>query len=231
MRTLPIESLDDSVHLWWFSYDASSGDVLDADELVRARQFRAHADRRWFSTRRGVLREILARYVSCPPMNVLIDRRCSRCGHPDHGRPQLVGDVDISFSTSSRPGCGVVAVARGNNRVGVDVEVLDDDAAAAVRRVALHENEAASPDVESTHDVLRLWCRKEALLKSIGVGVGGVEGLDVDVRDRFVAGHHLRDVWAPDGRVGAIATVDDLDQIVARAWPGDAPLPFDPPEP
>ena len=41
----------------------------------------------------------------------MIERSCQYCGDASHGRPRLSPGADLSFSTSSRPGLAVVAVA------------------------------------------------------------------------------------------------------------------------
>ena len=232
MSDVQFEMLDGAAHHWWFGDDDPSAEhdpnsVLSVEELDRSRRLRRPAARRWYRRRRGTLRHILARYAPVPAADLVIARRCERCGDPDHGRPRLVGVGGLSFSTSSRPGRGVVAIATTSRVIGVDFELVDTDAADAVSRVSLTTGEQDAIADADAAAVVRLWCRKEALVKSTGSGLVGTDAAHVDVRGDVVSGHHLRDVWSPAGSVAAIATVGRVDQVVARRWPGADPLGLD----
>lgn len=95
---------------------------------------------------------------------------CPSCGSSEHGRPVLRGGgvlPHVSLSHARDTGISLIAVCF-EAPLGVDVELAarrEDVASAA--GIALHPDEhPVSPD-----EVLRLWVRKEALLKAHGTGL------------------------------------------------------------
>jgi 4'-phosphopantetheinyl transferase len=124
---------------------------------------------------RSATRAILARSLDVAPGDVEISRRCLHCGHPDHGKPLVVGAPDLSFSMSHSGAVGLVAVARGA-AVGADVEVVRprrrlERLAARTMSPAEHDRwRAVAPD-EQLDAFLALWTAKEAQLKATGRGI------------------------------------------------------------
>jgi phosphopantetheinyl transferase len=165
---------DSDVHVWWID-DSGPCDGLAPDEVDHAARFRHDGARRRFAARRAWLRRILGAYLDVDPTVLEFDRSCLYCGDPSHGRPRLVGDADLSFSTASRSGHVVVAVATAAMSVGVDVETTErfDAATIDIRGVALTAEERQTVDQGDTLGIARLWCRKEAALKAMGLGIGG----------------------------------------------------------
>lgn len=91
------------------------------------------------------------------------------------GKPSLRGwGGDLRFSVARARGLVLVAVARGRE-VGVDVERLGSGPWLSLPRQALTSREMASleglPDVGPADAFLRIWARKEAVLKAAGVGL------------------------------------------------------------
>ena len=86
------------------------------------------------------------------------------------------------------------------------MERADPAAAADVFDGALGPVEHAGVDPSDPMGVMRLWCRKEALLKAQGVGLAVVSLTGIDVRSELVQGWHLADLPLPGDWVGAIAT-------------------------
>jgi 4'-phosphopantetheinyl transferase len=207
------------VDVWTLPLDVDRDDVLDDDEIDRSRRFRRDADRRRFLARRAGLRLVLGAYLGIDPCDVTIDRSCRYCGDAAHGRPRLPSDSGLSFSTSSRPGLGVVAVATMSMSVGVDIEKADDVGLDAVRHTALTRGEQLTIDNARHDSAARLWCRKEALLKATGVGLGGRSPSALDVRSPVVDGWHLTDLSPADGWVGALATARAVHSVLAHQWP------------
>lgn len=130
------------------------------------------------------------------PSDARLTHACPSCGSSEHGRPVLHGDgllPYVSLSHARGTGMSLIAVCF-EARVGVDVESTSraDDIASAAE-VMLHPGERpTSPD-----DTLRLWVRKEALLKAHGTG------LATDPRSVFLdaSGHVL------EGPTGTIVDV------------------------
>lgn len=85
-----------------------------------------------------------------------IRHTCPTCGATDHGRPT----ADDGRALSRARCDGVVLAATGDGPLGVDVERIGTPAPAGV---VAHPSETGDP--------LRLWVRKEALLKATGLGL------------------------------------------------------------
>jgi phosphopantetheinyl transferase len=156
-----------------FGLDVSAPVLRELDALLAP-------DERDASSRvrvaRAVTRTLLANDLAIEPAELVISRRCARCGHPSHGRPRVV-DADISFSLSHSAAFAVVAVARGDVRVGVDVEAVEPRARLdALAARVLNEREHADWSAISDEDdrlraFLRTWTAREAYLKALGIGI------------------------------------------------------------
>jgi 4'-phosphopantetheinyl transferase len=206
-----------AVHVWLLPDDGDP-EPLAADELDRMRRFHRDEDRRRFAARRAGLRRVLAAYLEIDARHVVIERSCQRCGDAEHGRPRLRSDVDLSFSTASRPGLAVVAVAAASMSVGIDIERVADVDLDALRRTALTPDELADGAGDSLVDAARLWCRKEAVLKAAGLGLGGASPRSLDVRAPSAGSWHLADLTPAEGWVGALATSRPVTEVRLAAW-------------
>ena len=179
------------VHVWWIDEARRDDGALTPEELERCARFRNDSDRQRFAARRAGLRRVLSGYTSLDASAVVLDRSCRYCGDPSHGRPRLAGDHDLSFSAASAPGHVVVAVAPAAMTIGIDIEPLtrfDPTAAGDVWRAAMTPAERGAVNTRDAHAIGRLWCRKEAVLKAMGLGIAGHGPDRLDVRSR----HHRR---------------------------------------
>lgn len=222
----------------WVADVAGLGDaparLLDAADRDRAARYRSEPARRLFAASRAMQRVLGGHYLGVPADRVAIGRRCALCGDDSHGRPYLVdgGGVDYSVSHS---GTLVVAGYARDARVGVDLEADDrrtDHELLSGQVLAPAERDSL---VGLTGDAarrafLRLWTRKEAVLKLTGHGLV-VPLADVTVLASPVAVSPVPGGWpaAPlwvsdlsimDGYRGAIAsTTADPAVVVHRAEP------------
>jgi 4'-phosphopantetheinyl transferase len=164
------------VELWRIALDlppaelAVAAATLAPDERERAARLARPALRDRFVAARGGVRAILAGYVGAPPGSLEL------VAAPG-GKPALRGGP--RFSVSHSDAIAVLAVS-GDREVGVDVEALRpvrDPDALARRWLPADELEAylaARGDVPG-EAFLRLWTRREAYLKALGVGISGPE--------------------------------------------------------
>jgi 4'-phosphopantetheinyl transferase len=146
------------------------------------------------------LRQVAGEHLGLDPRDVLVERHCAVCGGP-HGKPGVAG---LELSLSHCAGTVVVAVC-ADAPVGVDVEAVRGrpDLDRGVR-AACTAGELAG--VRDERDLLRLWTRKEAVVKATG------EGLTVPLRDVHVSSPlEPARLLSWSGRPSQACTLLDLD--------------------
>ncbi len=92
------------------------------------------------------------------------------CGNVVFGKNGKPAFLDNGLYFSLAHSKGVCAAAISDIPVGVDIELYRDDISAHLMEKFLTEAEKTSFD----GDYIRLWCRKEALVKMTGYGVTGL---------------------------------------------------------
>ncbi|MFJ5548052.1 4'-phosphopantetheinyl transferase family protein [Streptomyces sp. NPDC093225] len=183
--------------------------TLDAQELARAAEFVRAADRDSYVCAHVALRRLLGAYLGIPPREVTVERApCAHCDEP-HGRPVLPGGA-LHFSLSHCTGLSLLAFATAP--VGVDVEEVVPAATIAETADVLHPREAAElallPAAERPVAFTRVWTRKEAYLKGLGVGLSTDPAADYVGSGPDPAplpGWSLTDVAVPPGHCAAVA--------------------------
>jgi 4'-phosphopantetheinyl transferase len=206
--------------------------LLDAVERGRHDSLQLERDRRRFRIAHARCREILGAVCGKPPAILEIRR------HPQ-GKPWIDGEVSFSLSHSEELAlCGLV---RGRI-LGVDVEAmrpLPDVMSLAGRVLSKIEHQLVirAPVTQRAGAFLRLWTRKEAVLKAIGVGlIDELDAIDVSTSrpssecaaidpDRL-ARLCVADLELPIGFVGALAVERSSteDAATVRIVPAGAPL-------
>jgi 4'-phosphopantetheinyl transferase len=146
------------------------GQQLSADEHARAGRLRFERDRKRYITGRGILREILARYIGTEPAAL-----CFSYG--EHGKPELVGEGEygLRFNVAHADAVFLCAVAE-SHEVGVDVERVEhfdgiDDVAEEMFSLAERAVYRSLPPDERVDAFAACWTRKEAFIKAIGEGL------------------------------------------------------------
>lgn len=200
--------------------DAASWRLLDGTERARAERFVGVTSRQRFVAAHAAVRRILGGVLGVDPASVTFERApCVHCGAP-HGKPVVDGPhsgvVELSLSRSG--GAVAVAVAPAAVPVGIDIERCRTVRAEhlAARWFTPTERRFVGHDSTSSDRFLRLWTRKEALLKATAEGVPGglasVEVLGTDWNDKGpleVRRHDLpwqiADVEPPLGYLVAVA--------------------------
>lgn len=160
-----------------------------------------------------LVRECVARLTGTDVAGVVLRQRCSGCGEEGHGAPtvELSGrrtlrHVHVSLSR----GGGVVAAAASFHPVGVDVEPVDRHDGRPVGLTAAERTWLDGQD-DARRAFLRLWTRKEALVK---VGAFDLEAAPSHVVLDDVGpaacwrGWRLREWNALPGALGAWAVAD-----------------------
>ena len=172
----PLSLFAQDVHVWRAALEMDASCLqslqrtLSEDEVTRAERFRFQRDRMQFIAARGLLRSILARYLSVEPGHL---RFC----YGDHGKPALAHALskdEIRFNISHSGRLALVAVTRGR-AIGIDLEHIPVDfdwrpiteevfsiqERAALQTLPLHMRRRA---------FFLCWTRKEAYVKARGQG-------------------------------------------------------------
>jgi 4'-phosphopantetheinyl transferase len=169
---------NDTVDVWWFDLDVDRDAVTACAALLGPEESRRVASlataelRRQMTVRIARRRTVLAEVLGVTAERLDLRREAS-------GRPYVVAPDGSrrSVSTSSRGDVAVVA-SSPDHVVGVDVEATSElgSAPRLVERIASVAERIVLENLDQTQRddaVLRLWTRKEALLKATGEGIGG----------------------------------------------------------
>ncbi len=182
-----LQLLSHDVHLWRAQLELSEllihklATTLSEDEQQRARRFYFERDRKHFIAGRGLLRQILGRYLAMNPHQVEF------C-YGTRGKPALKetsGGRKLRFNVSHSHGLILYAITR-DQRIGVDLEYLRPmpDAEQLAQRFFSPQEYAVicSVSEQQKHKAFfQGWTGKEAYLKAIGEGLAGLEQVEVSV--------------------------------------------------
>lgn len=178
----------DELHLWRASLaptDAQAAELartLSDEEHARMERLVAPHDRRCFVAARGLLRELLGRYLQRDPASIAF-----AYGHA--GKPELDGarnEAGLRFNLAHSGEVALYAITVGR-RVGVDVEALRTLAhLSELSRLVFSERERAElwahPRSRRQRAFFDGWVRKEAVLKALGHGLrAGLEATEVSL--------------------------------------------------
>ena len=179
----------DEVHVWRASLDVSEeqllmlGATLSSDEQIRADKYYFKLDRQHFIVARGILRNILSRYLHVNPDEI-------EFSYTSHGKPLLSHSSegkDISFNLSHSNDLALFAFTL-NRKTGVDIEYIRNDFEWRDIGEKFFSSEEKSM-LQSISENIRCekfytyWTRKEAFLKSTGTGLA-VDPRDINVIKR-----------------------------------------------
>ena len=147
-------------------------DMLSESERLHVERLQFERDRRRYRAAHIGLRQLLAEQtgVAAPEL---------RFAHGPYGKPSLLPESagrGCSFNLSHADDIALVALAPSGD-IGIDVEILrliPDAGLLASRVFSLSEQRELASTSPSTRSLafLRGWTRKEACLKTLGVGLG-----------------------------------------------------------
>ncbi|WP_233237152.1 4'-phosphopantetheinyl transferase superfamily protein [Bordetella sp. LUAb4] len=230
----------DGVDVWRVAIPDTAAEYpyLDEDERARAGRFLRASDRIRFAFTRSVLRELLGAYVGTRGADL-------RFGAGPFGRPELAPPTGgaLSFNVSHAHHEALIAISR-THIVGVDIEyikpgfewrglvplVCTDEETRVLNSCA-----ATTGAEEACARFFRCWTAKEAVLKTLGLGITeGLQALDIDlVRDgpqspdvrgntRFASAAAVTLYWLKDisGYIGCVASGPAAPAEGIPEWPG-----------
>lgn len=206
--------------------------TLSEDEIQRALRFKFEKDRLYFINARGMLRNILARYLAISPPQLGFE-------YDPHGKPRLMGQVGGNkiFFNLSHSGDKVVFAFVLNHSIGIDIELIRENISAqeiAARFFSEAENLAlqALPDAQKILGFFHGWTRKEAFIKAMGDGLSyPLSDFDVTLvphepavllrvkKDMApISGWNLITLQPPQPYVGALAVNGSVGNIKTWEW-------------
>jgi 4'-phosphopantetheinyl transferase len=165
--------MDGAIDVYTFRMDEHTreldrfSETMSRDERERAERFRTDRDRRRYIVRRGILRELLAHYLDCPPARVRFS--CNEQGKP------AVRAGNLRFNLAHSHGLVLFAIGRGRE-IGCDIEWRDCRFVAGLvperffSPFEVRTLRALAP-ARQTEGFFNCWTRKEAYVKALGVGL------------------------------------------------------------
>jgi 4'-phosphopantetheinyl transferase len=171
----------DEIHVWRASLDCADTVIrefeatLASDERVRAQRFVFQPDRNGFIATRGILRELLARYLNLSPADLAFD-------YGPQGKPTLrtgssagSSKKKVEFNVSHSHGMALLAFSLAR-QLGVDVELIRSDfASEKIAERFFSSQEVAElrglPKALQDEAFFLCWTRKEAYIKARGEGL------------------------------------------------------------
>jgi 4'-phosphopantetheinyl transferase len=167
---------NNQVHLWRASLTLSNPKIeelmtyLAPDEIARANKFRFAQHRSRFIAARGILRQLLGKYLQVSPRSLTFT-------YSDRGKPQLPENSSLQFNLSHSQEYGLFGFTL-NHLIGVDLEyqrAMPDALNIARRFFSVREFKMleSMPQEQQPRLFFQLWTAKEAYLKAIGTGLSG----------------------------------------------------------
>ena len=203
----PLTLGSEEVHVWRAPLDATASQIeklletLAPDEQRRAERYHFRRDREHFIVARGVLREILSRYLGLAPGQL------GFC-YNAYGKPALdstIGTDMLRFNLSHSHGLALYAITRARE-VGVDLEqVRPDFACEQIARQFFSTREVAAlrrlPAGMKVAGFFNCWTRKEAYIKARGEGLAlPLDGFAVSLTPGEPAALLTSQEFEPEGR-------------------------------
>lgn len=202
---------------------ALAAGLLSPVEAARAASIARLPQRRRYTIARAALRMLLARTLG-------LEARAVPLARDEHGKPILTGRVNgkLGFNLSHSGDLALIAIGP-QLAIGVDIEpIAPPRAGVSETFFSATENEALAALSEPARAAgfARLWTRKEALLKAIGLGLRvPLDKFDCPVEQaprthltgcRFdpslVGRASLLDCPVPGGWTACVAVIDALSQ-------------------
>jgi 4'-phosphopantetheinyl transferase len=162
------------VHLWCLSLERSKENIQDLlqilspGERMRANRFGFDKDRDNFIVARGLLRQILSRYLELEPSNINFH-------YNQYGKPEInIDGYNLCFNISYSHELILIGVSQ-NRLIGVDLEYIYNDfpcGQVAETLFSPHEYSALLklPENLQHQAFFNCWTRKEAYVKATGRG-------------------------------------------------------------
>ncbi|MCJ8281095.1 MAG: 4'-phosphopantetheinyl transferase superfamily protein [Rivularia sp. ALOHA_DT_140] len=182
-----IKLLSNEVHIWRENLGnvkpllEDFSQILSEDELVRAKRFHFEKHRQRFIAGRGILRDILSRYLNIEAAEI-------NFSYEPHGKPFLdksCNQINLQFNVSHSEDFALYGISL-NNSIGVDLESISPktDVLVLAQRF-FPPNEFALiesvPQEQQQQLFFRYWTCKEAYLKATGTGLKDLDKVEISL--------------------------------------------------
>lgn len=155
--------------------------LLSSQEKERASKFYFEQDKQGYTIFHGVLRKILASYlsISCPEELEFFTG--------EHGKPFVKNNAGLSFNLSHTKQYAMIAVAKNLDCLGIDIESsARAQSFMSLAKRFFHPDEyrqlGSVPQEQQQALFFSFWTAKEAFVKAIGEGVSfGLENFSVSL--------------------------------------------------
>jgi 4'-phosphopantetheinyl transferase len=165
---------EERIDIWKISLSCSQPDlahahqVLSPDEQQRAARIGSTLMRNAFIGARASLRFLLGRYLQCSPGSI-------RFAYESHGKPVLIHDAGLCFSTTRSSGMAAFAFCL-HVPVGIDMErirIIPNMDRVIERMFSPQEKRQLNvlPTDQRQRAFFACWVRKEAYAKATGKGI------------------------------------------------------------
>lgn len=161
---------DSRIDLWQFSLKQElnhAEQLLNSDELSRANRFYFNHHKRRFSTARGTLRIILARYLNEPPERL-------EFSYNAHGKPDVINNQKLQFNISHSGDLALLAVGK-RFPMGIDIEYYSARPYEGIAKNLFSDSELTdflkTPNPLKPAVFFHIWAQKEAFIKACGLGL------------------------------------------------------------
>ena len=175
-----------TIHLWQARFSQllprlhDFQHTLSTHEQARAKRFLSDDVRQQFILSRGLLRDVLSRYLDFPPEDLEFN-------YGQRGKPSLKHDTSLQFNLSHSGDVVILGVVR-DHQIGVDVEHLHHiPEMATMARDHFSQAEQgvlfSLPSEQQQTAFFTCWTRKEAYIKATGDGFSmPLRDFDVSLR-------------------------------------------------
>jgi len=188
--------------------------TLSSKEKLRSKRFRRKRDTNNYIIRHAILRQLLSEYLECDPIDIDIQA-------DKYGKPYLLSDNcnEFSFNMSSSGNFAVFSFFKSGT-IGIDIEKIRPllDMQGIVQRFfTIQENQKykSFSGKEQLQFFFKLWTRKEAVLKSQGMGLlKSLKDFDVNSISPFT--QPIKLIVSENGGKETY-WVSDIDEIIGYA--------------
>jgi len=160
-----------STHLWKIAIHDFRDQIhrlsplLSEEESIRTSKYHQQKDKERFVIGKGVLRQILARYLECNPSDIEFHKGINN-------KPCLHSSLRVHFNVSYSHGCILIAVSK--DVIGVDIEYICpgfDYPLLLANCFMETEIQVITSSPLPLSRFFQFWTRKEALLKATSLGL------------------------------------------------------------